>query len=117
MKMVEDRVSTVTPTSFGMVPESLLFSLARGVSPDLRIVLRARLSDSLLLGPLGGVSAIDLIGGISADGDRAPSGASPAQGFGNGVCSGARQRWGSRTACGAVRHNGSRVALIARLAG
>lgn len=47
--------SPVTPTSLGMVPVSLLFSLARGVSPDLRIVLRARLSDSLLLGPLGDV--------------------------------------------------------------
>jgi hypothetical protein len=53
-----------------MVRVSWLFGLARGVSPDLRIVLRARLSDSLSLGPLGDVSAIDLIGGIRADGDR-----------------------------------------------
>jgi hypothetical protein len=35
----------------GMVAVSLLFSLARGVSPDLRFVLRARLSDSLFWGP------------------------------------------------------------------
>ena len=72
--MVEDRLSPVTPTFLGMVPVSLLFSLARGVSPDLRIVLRARLSDSLLLGPLGDVSVIDLIGGVSADSDRALGG-------------------------------------------
>ena len=53
MKMVEDRGVVRDADLLGMVPESLLFSLARGVSPDLRTVLRARLSDSLLLGPRG----------------------------------------------------------------
>jgi hypothetical protein len=73
--MLEDLVVARDADLLGMVPVSLLFSLARGVSPDLRTVLRARLSDSLLLGPLGGVSAIDLIGGVSADCDRALGGA------------------------------------------
>jgi hypothetical protein len=49
--MVEDRGVARDADLLGMVPVSLLFSLARGVSPDLRSVLRARLSDSLFWGP------------------------------------------------------------------
>jgi hypothetical protein len=81
--MVEDRGVARDADLLRMVHVSVLFSLARGVSPDLGIVLRARLSDSLLLGPLGGVCAIDLVGGVGADGDRALRGVGCSRGVGD----------------------------------
>src|SRR5919109_4247118 len=107
------RASPVMPNVCLGACEPVL-SLACGVSPELRSVLRARLSDSFVLEAPG--RCLSDPRGPDGDDRRTPGGAGCAQGAGDCLRPGAGPTWPARAARGGVREHGSRTARVARLA-